>query len=88
MTDLNELIPSESPLVLINASQINARGQIAGLALEISSGELRPFLATPRHGEVADESATGAVRDRTKTVLPANVRNILRGTYLRGGFPR
>jgi probable HAF family extracellular repeat protein len=91
MSDLNDLIASESPLVLINASQINARGQIAGLALEMSSGELHPFLATPRHSEVTSEVATNAVRGpRPSVVLPANVRKMLRENlakpYVRGGL--
>jgi probable HAF family extracellular repeat protein len=88
MTGLNDLIPADSPLFLINASAINARGQIAGLAFQTSTGEFHAFLATPIHGEVAGENARG--HRGGKVVLPANVRKMLRENlakpYLRGGF--
>jgi probable HAF family extracellular repeat protein len=48
MMDLNTLIPADSPLQLMVATSINARGQITGIALETSSGEAHAFLATPR----------------------------------------
>jgi probable HAF family extracellular repeat protein len=48
MIDLNTLIPADSPLFLIVATSLNARGQITGLAVEKSSGEAHAFLATPR----------------------------------------
>jgi probable HAF family extracellular repeat protein len=48
MTDLNTLIPADSPLFLLVATSNNARGQIAGLAIEKSTGEAHAFLATPR----------------------------------------
>ncbi len=47
MTDLNSLIPPNSSLHLLSACSINARGQIAGLAIT-SAGEYHAFLATPR----------------------------------------
>jgi probable HAF family extracellular repeat protein len=48
MIDLNTLIPADSPLLLIVATSINARGQITGIAVEKSNGEAHAFLATPR----------------------------------------
>jgi len=48
MIDLNTLIPADSPLFLIVAPSINARGEIAGLAVEKSTGKAHAFLATPR----------------------------------------
>jgi probable HAF family extracellular repeat protein len=43
MTDLNTLIPADSPLFLIEASGTNnSRGQIAGFALEKSSAKFTP----------------------------------------------
>jgi len=46
--DLNALIPSDSPLYLIDATGvINSRGQIAGLAIQVRTGEIHAFLATP-----------------------------------------
>jgi probable HAF family extracellular repeat protein len=47
MTDLNSLIPPNSPLYLMHACSINSRGQIVGYALQISTGELHAYLATP-----------------------------------------
>jgi probable HAF family extracellular repeat protein len=47
MTDLNALVPPGSPLYLVFAYDINSEGQIAGQALEISTGQFHAFLATP-----------------------------------------
>ena len=91
ITDLNTLIPPDSPLFLIEATgTINSGGQIAGFALEKSSGEIHAFLLTPSNSEFA--SATLAARAETspKVVLPANVRKMLSESlakpYLRGRF--
>jgi len=46
-TDLNKLIPANSPLQLEGACSINSRGEIAGLAMEKSTGQSRGFLAIP-----------------------------------------
>src|SRR5208283_2992219 len=71
MTDLNTLIPPDSPLFLIEATgTINDQGQIAGIALQISTGETHAFLATPTKGD-------WAIRERAKVVLPENVRKLL-----------
>ena len=67
-----------SPLHLIEATgTINDLGQIAGVALQISTGEVHAFLATPtiRHWEIFE---------RPKVVLPEAVRTLLqqqRGNY-------
>jgi probable HAF family extracellular repeat protein len=93
MTDLNTLIPADSPLFLIEATgTINSHGEIAGIAVQISTGEVHAFLLTPSNSEFASASATLAARGETspKVVLPANVRKMLRESrakpYLRGGF--
>jgi len=82
MTDLNVLIPADSPLFLIEATgTINSRGQIAGVAFETSTREAHAFLATPSHGHGTGESATLAARGVTskslKVVLPENVGKML-----------
>jgi len=46
-TDLNTLIPADSPLQLQTACSINSRGEIAGFAVEKSTGESRGYLAIP-----------------------------------------
>jgi len=85
MTDLNTLIPPDSPLYLIEATgTINDHGQIAGYALQISTGETHAFLATPttRHW---------AISERPKIALPENVRKLVqqrRGSRLGFGLKR
>src|SRR5205823_15017167 len=83
MTDLNTLIPADSPLFLIEATgTINSRGEIAGISLQTSTGEVHAFLATPTNGQVASESAALAARAGTsrgsKVALSENVRKMLR----------
>jgi len=49
-TDLNTLIPGDSPLQLLAACGINSRGEITGLAMEKSTGEYHGYLAIPVRG--------------------------------------
>ena len=71
MTDLNTLIPPDSPLHLIEATgTINDWGQIAGIALQISTGDVHAFLATPT-------MMYWEISERPKVVLPENVRELL-----------
>jgi uncharacterized membrane protein len=46
-TDLNTLVPEDSPLQLQAACSINSRGEIAGMAVDKSTGESRGYLAIP-----------------------------------------
>ena len=46
LTDLNSLIPANSPLYLLMAQVINSRGEIIGLGLT-KTGEVHGFLAKP-----------------------------------------
>jgi probable HAF family extracellular repeat protein len=78
MTDLNTLIPADSDLFLIAGIGVNDRGQICGLAFQISTGELHPFLATPSNAQTATAAARGQTRRGPKVVFPANVRKMLR----------
>ena len=50
MTDLNTLIPSGSPLLLLDGNAINSSGEIVGDALQVSSGEVHAYRATPCSG--------------------------------------
>lgn len=71
MTDLNTLIPLTSPLYLLEANGgINDWGQIVGTALQISTGEVHAFLATPT-------TLQWAISERPRVVLPENVRKQL-----------
>jgi probable HAF family extracellular repeat protein len=77
MTDLNTLIPPDSPLYLIDSSgTINDQGQIAGYALQVSTGEVHAFLATPTWGY-------WEISERPRVVLPENIRRLLQ--QRRGG---
>jgi probable HAF family extracellular repeat protein len=64
MIDLNTLIPTESPLFLLQACSINSHGELTGLALQISTGELHAFKAIPIYSE-ADSSETAAPAEQT-----------------------
>jgi probable HAF family extracellular repeat protein len=81
MTDLDALVPPDSTLVFPDPIDINSRGQIVGLGVQKSTGELRAFLLTPCNGEFADENtslaAQGGTRERRTVVLPENVRRML-----------
>ena len=48
MIDLSDLISPDSPLIPLVGISINAGGEIAGLGLQESTGELHAFLATPK----------------------------------------
>jgi probable HAF family extracellular repeat protein len=48
LVDLNELIPN-GPLYLATACSINARGEIIGIAIDKSSGDVHAYLAVPNH---------------------------------------
>src|ERR1700691_5347378 len=58
-TDLNTLVPADSPLYLLSAFSISDRGQIVGFGVT-SSSELHAFMAN-RKGRAALGEATEAV---------------------------
>lgn len=89
MTDLNALIPAASPLFLVSAASINSRGQIAGAALDQSTGAMVPFLATPCGSGQTDKqgcedvagspsSAVATTVKRPDVIIPWNIRAQLR----------
>jgi probable HAF family extracellular repeat protein len=86
MTDLNTLIPADSPLYLIEATgTINDEGQIAGIALQISTGEVHGFLAIPTR-------MYWPIYEKPRVVIPDNVRELVQLKHrsrgrLGGGFP-
>ena len=88
MTDLNTLIPSGSPLFLWWATGINSRGQIAGQAVVVSTGEWHAFLATPVENESDVSLASGETRERPKVTVPENVRKMLQRRAHFGGLKR
>jgi probable HAF family extracellular repeat protein len=78
MTDLNTLIPANSPVFLVEALGINNRGQITGYMLDIPSGEVHGFLATPLEDSGSAPVAQAGSREAPRVVLPEKVREMLR----------
>ncbi len=68
MTDLNKLIPSDSPLSLISTGDINDKGEITGQACVVSNGactsEMPAFLAVPD----CDVSTDVSTADQPSTI--------------------
>lgn len=83
MLDLNTLL-SSSNLFLAEAFDINAQGQIVGLAMDTTSGQFHAFLATPcgdeagnSQGCVGSAEGTAAARQLQRPTLPENLRRQL-----------
>jgi hypothetical protein len=75
MTDLNTLIPGDSNLLIIAASNINERGQISGMASVMSGpdeGKIHAILLTPGDERIG-ESAADVARTRPGSILHASV---------------
>jgi probable HAF family extracellular repeat protein len=73
-TDLNTLIPADSNLFIIAASNINERGQISGMATVQAGphkGEIHAYLLTPVDGCIGASMADFA-RTNSHFILPAN----------------
>jgi hypothetical protein len=96
MTDLNTLIPSNSPLYLLFADDINSRGEITGFGVN-SAGDIHAFLAKPCRWTLADtdcckedrESTVAKVEDsvaRPRVVLSENAREVLKRQLRFGRF--
>lgn len=84
MTDLNELTAPGS-LYLLNAQDINSRGEIVGTALDQSNGAPLAVLAEPcKEGEAeqaCSDAAQGIGTERPKVVLPNNLRKVLQQPF-------
>ena len=75
MTDINALIPADSKLFVISASNINERGQISGMATVLTgphAGNIHAYLATPVNASLG-KSVADVARTLPKIALPANV---------------
>jgi probable HAF family extracellular repeat protein len=90
MTDLNTLIPADSNLFIISASNINERGQISGMATVLTgphAGDIHAYLATPVDASIGTSMADVA-RTHSKSNLSANVCNHLSRRFGLGRFER
>lgn len=77
MTDINSLLPANSALYVLNPFGINNNGDIVGLAVVTSTGEVHAFLAKPagkQDGEHADDNHEHGPR---RLFFPASARNML-----------
>jgi probable HAF family extracellular repeat protein len=90
MTDLNTLIPADSNLSVISASNINERGQISGMAWVVNgpdAGNIHAYLATPVDASIGTSMAD-VVRTHPKSNSPANVGKQLLPRFGLGRFER
>ena len=91
MMDLNALVPANSPLYLAFASVINDAGEIAGQAMDKSTGALHAFVATPIPAAAAAKFEPSSPDLSRPMVLPESVREQLRhrlGFGARSNGPR
>ncbi len=81
MSDLNDLIAPDSPWYLVYALGINDAGEIAGFAVEKSTGNVYAYLATPAPGATVKPNVAPTAQDRTSAsqpfALPENIRMLL-----------
>ncbi|MGH9454436.1 MAG: hypothetical protein ACRD2O_10765, partial [Terriglobia bacterium] len=90
MTDLNTLIPEDSNLSIISASNINDRGQISGMGTVVSgphTGEIHAYLLTPSD-ERLSSSMADFLRTHPHSTLPVNACNHFLHTLGPGRFQR
>jgi probable HAF family extracellular repeat protein len=78
MTDLNTLIPADSPWFLLEALGINDRGEIAGYAFNISTGEVHGFILTPVQSSESNAQTARNTVSKVPPVLPQKVRQMLK----------
>jgi probable HAF family extracellular repeat protein len=77
MTDLNSLIPANSPLFLILACSINARGELAGIGVN-DAGDAHAFLATPIGSAAGSETSAPTLPEvKNRVVLSDALRKQL-----------
>jgi len=86
MLDLNALVPANSPLYLAFAFVINDAGEIAGQAMEKSTGEMHAFVATPIPGAAAAKFEPSSPDSSRPMVLPESVRQQLQKRLGLGRF--
>lgn len=88
--DLNDLIPANSPLYLLQAFGINDKGQIVGYAL-LPNDDVHAFLATPVPADDDDQAAADSgTRKTPRIALPARAQALIakwmRASHVHGMF--
>jgi probable HAF family extracellular repeat protein len=81
MMDLNVLIQPNTSLYLINAQGINDSGEVAGTAIDTSTGAVVAFLAVPAYGGASEagSSKTKGADSSRQVILPDSVRRQMTG---------
>ena len=78
MTDLNTLIPADSPLYLVLPWAVNDAGQIVGMGVVNSTGDVHAFIATPSE-EPGTAAAAPAMAGVTRPMpIPEGSRKLVR----------
>jgi probable HAF family extracellular repeat protein len=85
MTDLNTLIPDDSPLFLLDAGAINNRGEIVGFGVT-STGDVHGFLATPSNAFASESLSPDAQGVTRRMVLSEDARKQLQQRLPFGRF--
>jgi probable HAF family extracellular repeat protein len=83
MTDLNTIVPSDSPLYLLTAFSINDAGEITGFGAT-EGGDLHGFLATPCRQDCSAGSSGQARHPENAMNLSEKARHVLLLSGFRG----
>jgi hypothetical protein len=81
MTDVNTLIPAESQLIVIDANDTNAAGDITGQAFDPLTGEM-PGVELIPCSRANSAECNSTARESVHIILPQNVRDALRAKRL------
>src|SRR5208283_5374048 len=84
MTDLNALLPPDSPLDLVQGLDINDAGEIVGQAYQWSNGDFPAFLALPLLNADGTLTAAPQASSVPKATRPQNARKLT--PWQRGRF--
>jgi probable HAF family extracellular repeat protein len=82
MRDINSLIPIDSPLIVIEADDLNVLGQIIGLVFNTENGQVQGFVANPVSEDDIDATVLtpldlGAEGRLSPVILPEHVRSMM-----------
>ena len=75
--DLNTLIPSDSGLYIMEGTSVNDLGQIVGVAMQISTGEMHAFVATPTCSSQFAATASESHGAKPNLVVSAKARRLM-----------
>ena len=87
MTDLNSVLPANSPLLITNAADINSRGEIAVQAYDSNVGDSVAAVLIPITNSAGPDAGVAEIRNVERNItLPENVRKRLRDRMHLGHF--